>query len=129
MEPYIDQMDPIVAKMRIVLEYGMEPERCSRVEQCMHLSWCQDKKCCFYRVVYNKYGQDYTTLIHEKCEQYVIEYVGTHNRDWHYIVNAHETKRGEDPYDVSAYVGGILFFKDIPLRLSSYPTTLTAYVC
>ncbi len=51
------------------------------------------------------------------------------SRHWHYIVDAHKSKRGEDPYDPTAYVGRILFFNDISLGVYFDSTTPTAYVC
>ncbi len=51
------------------------------------------------------------------------------NTVWHYRVDAQKSKRGEDPYDPTAYVGRILFFKDIPLGLGADPKTPTVYVC
>ncbi len=128
-EPYVDHTAPIIADKRRGLGFGMEPEGCPRVGECIHLRWYQYKKYDPCRVVYYNPGKNYTTVIYGKREQYAIEYVSIRNRDWLYIVDAHRTKRGEDPYDPSAYVGRILFFKDIPLGLSSDPTTPTAYVC
>ncbi len=96
----------------------------------IHLRWYENKKCYPCRVVYYYHpGKDYATVINGGSEQYAIEVVNMRNRYWHCIVDAHKTKRGEDPYDPTAYVGRILCFKDISLGLCSDPTTLTAYVC
>ena len=69
------------------------------------------------------HSKDYFMVIYGKREKYAIEYVSTHHRDWHYIIDAHKIKRGEDPYDPSAYAGRILFAGDILLGPCSDLTT------
>ncbi len=128
-DPYVDTTDPIVTDKRRGMRYGMEPEGLPRVGEYIHFQWYDDKKCYSCRVVYYHPEKDYTTVIHGKRKQYTIELVSMRNTAWDYVVDAHKTKRGEDPYDPTAYVGRILFFKDIPLDLGSNPTTPTAFVC
>ncbi len=36
-------------------------------------------------------------MIYGKREQYTIELVSMHTEAWHYIIDAHKSKRGEDP--------------------------------
>ncbi len=129
LDPYIDTSDPIVADKRRGLVYGMETEGYPLVGGNIHLQWYEDKKCYPCRVVYCHTGKYYITFIYGKPEQYAVELVSTRNRAWHYIVDAHKSKQGEDPYDPTTYIGRILFFKDIPLGLGSDPTTPITYVC
>ena len=121
--------DPVVADKRRVLEYKIEPEGFPRVGEFIHLRWYEDKKCYLCRVVYYHPGKNYTTVIYCSREQYAIEVVSMRNRNWHYYADAHKAKRGEDPYDPTAYVRRILFFKYIPLAFSSNPAAPNAYVC
>ncbi len=74
-------------------------------------------------------GKEYSTVIYGKGEKYAIELVTMRNKEWRYIVDAHKSKRSEDPYDLTAYLRRILFFKGVSFGLSSDPTTSKAYTC
>ena len=127
--PYINYTDPLVMDKCKGMGSVMEPEGCPRVGEYIHLRWTVDKNCYPCRVVCHNTRNDYTTVIYGNREHFAIELVTTRNKDWHWIVDAHKSKRGEDLYNPTAYEGRILFFNDVSLGLSADPTTPTAYVC
>ena len=128
-DSYIDYTDAFSMYKRKGLGYGIEPEGCPRVGEHIHLRWQDENKCYPCRIVYYNPGKYYTTVIYCKHEQYTTEYVSMRKWDWHYIIDAHMSKRGEDLYDPTAQFGRILFFNDVPLGASSDFTTPPAYVC
>ncbi len=80
----------------------MEPEGCPHVGEFIYLRWRADNKCYPCRVVCFNPGKHYSSVIYCKREQYAIELVTIRNGDWHYVVDAHKSKRGDDPYDPTA---------------------------
>ena len=96
-DPFIDYTDAVVMDKRKGLGYEMEPEDNPRVGEYIHLHWQDDHNCYPCRIVYYNLYKDYTTVIYGKREQYAIEYVSMRNGDWHYIVYAQKSERGEDP--------------------------------